>query len=218
MSRELNIFQQAGKNPVNTNLDATTDSYNYQEWMRKKTLESVGKSHPSNTVSAFENSIDKRNAETSVAVDKFKNSIDKVAGEGEFIKAGNAAMTAIGEAPSIVNQLQQTPESSAEATGKVLSLASSGGKIGGDIGGIFGEKGRVIGQVAGTAIGFLGGVADNVGWRHELVKKKDEETIAKLGKSEEELLNNYIKNKTSTQLKLEQGIHARALGYSTRNS
>lgn len=218
MSRELDIFKQVGQRPVNTNLDVPTDSYNYQEWMRKKALESIGQSHPDNIVSTFEDRAKERETQSSVAVDKFKDSIDKQSGDGTFNKVGNAVGTTIGNVPSIINQLQTEPESRQEANAKVMSLAASGGQIGGDIGGIFGEKGRVLGQVAGTAIGAVTGIIDNVGWQHEFVEKKDKETLTELGNSEEELLQNYIKNKSSSQLKKEQGIYAKSLGYSSRIS
>lgn len=122
-----------------------------------------------------------------------------------FKKGANAGLTALQELPGIINNFQTTPESHKEATGKVLSLASSGANIGAS----FGPLGAGIGAVVGAGAGLI----SNSKWEQKLVKKEDDAAIERNEDEIAERQQNYFLNKTAEQIKAEMNLFKEAQGY-----
>lgn len=118
--------------------------------------------------------------------------------------AATGAVTALGEAPNIINNLNTTPETSEAATGKVLSMASSGASIGMAAG--------PWGALIGGAIGAGAGIVSNANWRGKLVAQNDDKLTDKLNAGQAERQQNFFMNKTADQIQAEMNIFKESQG------
>lgn len=126
---------------------------------------------------------------------------------GVGAKLGTAGLSALAEAPKVISMMQTDPTSKEEATGKVLSMASSGAKIGS----AFGPWGTAIGAAVGTGAGLI----DNAGWKGRLNDKNDAITEAEAEAMIAERKQNYYDNNTSKQMEANRNIYLKAQGYTT---
>lgn len=122
-------------------------------------------------------------------------------------KAGTAGISALQELPNVINNLTTKPETEEAATGKVLSLASSGASIGSAFG--------PWGTLAGAGVGAITGILDNAGWQQDLVEKKDDAAIEEDKNNIAERQQNYFLNKTAEQIKAERNLFAQSQGLLT---
>jgi len=148
-----------------------------------------------------------RNDRRAGRVDK-KNAkdLDKMGDAGSV--GGTAAtmgVSALQEAPSIINNLSTDPTSSKEATGKILSMAASGASIGMAAG----PWGAAIGAVVGAGAGAI----DNIGWKGRLMDSNDETSQGNLDAEKNKRLEELFYNSTSKQLEQEQKMLSQSLGY-----
>lgn len=137
--------------------------------------------------------------------DAANNASDLTTGQ----KFTGAGIDALGQAPSIVNNLSSKPRSSQKATGKVLSLAASGTKIGAN----FGLWGAAAGAVVGAGAGIIG----NKGWRSKMTDKADQKMITNQETKRKELIDDYVNQHTSKQIEAQKDLLSSTLGY-TKNS
>jgi hypothetical protein len=120
-------------------------------------------------------------------------------------RAAAAGMASLNQLPGIVSNLNTTPETKKAATGKVLSLASSGASIGLAAGGPWGAA-------AGAVVGAVGGILSNKNWKGKLVEKKDKALVEDLNENVAERQQNYFLNKTAEQIKSEMNIFKESQG------
>jgi len=133
--------------------------------------------------------------------------VSSVKGKGAVAKKfGAGAISALEQAPNIINQLSTDPETSKEATGKVLSLASSGASIG--------SAGGILGAGIGAGVGAAVGIIDNAGFKQRFRDKEDKLAEEEAAKLERERLNNYYTNRSSEQIKAELNLLNKANGFS----
>jgi len=121
-------------------------------------------------------------------------------------KAMGAGISALQQAPSIINNLSSDVESSQEAVGRTLSLASSGAQIGMNFG--------PWGAAAGAVIGAGAGIIANKDWRGKIVRAENKQLMTELGDDMAERQQNYFLNKTQDQIAAERNIYSKSLGYS----
>lgn len=138
-----------------------------------------------------------------------KDAINNAEGLTTGQKFMGAGVDALGQAPSIINNLSSKPQSREEATGKVLSLASSGAKIGAN----FGPWGAGIGAVVGAGAGIL----KNEGWRGEMTEQADRELALEQENKRKALIDDYVNQHTSKQIEAQKNLLSSTLGY-TQNS
>lgn len=125
-------------------------------------------------------------------------------------KLGTAGLSTLAEAPRIINNFQNKAQSKEEATGKVLSMASSGAKIGSAFG--------PWGMAAGAVVGAGAGIISNVGWKEEFNDNADDDLMAEADSQIAERKQNYYDSKTSEQIQANKNIYLQANGYSSQNS
>jgi len=119
-----------------------------------------------------------------------------------------AGIDALGQLPGIINNLSSKPQSSEEATGKVLSLAASGAKIGANFGG--------LGAAAGTIVGAGAGLIKNEGWRGEMTEEADKQLAITQETNRKALIDNYINQHSSQQIEAQKNLLSSTLGYTTQ--
>lgn len=145
---------------------------------------------------------------------RLQEKMNKVGGKlnsgGASADWGGGAISALSQAPSIIANLSQKPETQGQANSKVLNSTVQGASIGTQI---LPGWGTAIGAV----VGFAGGAISNNGWYDKVLAEADTETRKKLAEGIKERKQGYIKNKTSDQLKAEADAYARALGYSPKS-
>lgn len=132
-------------------------------------------------------------------------SADSQRGSGRFAgKAASAGMGILDEIPKVLQNLNTDPKTKEEATGKVISLASSGAKVGAAFG--------PIGAAGGLVLGGLAGIIDNANWKGKIVAEKDKKFEKKNNKAIAERQQNYFLNKTSEQIEAEMNIFKESNG------
>jgi len=134
-------------------------------------------------------------------------------GEGFFSsEAGRAtvdgAITALGQAPKIIQNLSTDAKSSREATAKVLSMTASGASIGGAI-----VPGW--GHLIGGAAGAIGGLAKNSGWADKVLDENNKQTELVADQNSAELKQNYYMNKSADKIQAELNMYKESQGIQT---
>ena len=135
-------------------------------------------------------------------------------GKGQTGDLFNIGLAGLEEAPRIFQSVNNKVENESDVMDNVTSMTQSGAKIGAAIGtAIVPGAGTAIGSAIGGVVGTGAGLATTIGWRGDLLKKKDKETVYKTNEERAELWQNYYLEKSSDQILTDKKLLAKSLGY-----
>lgn len=124
---------------------------------------------------------------------------------------GNIGTTALGEAGKLAAVYKGLPQTSQEATGRVLNTVASGAAIGSAV-----LPG--VGTAIGAGAGFIGGLIGTAGKvkkaEQQAAQLADNNLLAQLQEEEQKRREQYLRNANSEQVSAYRSILARNQGYS----